>query len=117
MSGLFSGTSLERPVTCERCEKPLKDCACPRDRTGRILLPKDQNVRVQRERRGQKTVTIIRGLDSSATDLPGLLKTLKGKFATGGTVTDNIVEIQGDHRDRLIELLMSMGYPAKASGG
>jgi translation initiation factor 1 len=118
MPGLFAGTPLERPVTCEVCGKALEACRCPRGADGRVVLPKDQPARVQRERRaGGKWVTVVRGLDAKATDLSGLLKILKARCAAGGAVTDDGVEVQGDHRDRVVELLKGMGYPAKAAGG
>lgn len=117
MSGLFAGTPLERPITCERCGKPRRECSCPRSAEGAILLPKDQPARVRREKRRGKHVTVIAGLDSNATDLPALLKQLRTKFGAGGTVSDGEVELQGDHRERVIELLKGMGYPAKAAGG
>jgi len=67
MSGLFDGTPLERPITCELCKRPLADCACPRSESGVVLLPKGQPVRVGREKRRKgKTVTIITGLDHVA---------------------------------------------------
>lgn len=126
MPGLFAGTPLERPVTCERCEKPLPECRCPRDSDGAIRLPKDQPVRVRRERRSGKIVTVVAGLDAAATDLPALLKKFKSRLGAGGTVAESRdargapaveLELQGDHRDRLVEDLKSMGYPAKPSGG
>jgi len=62
MPGLFAGTPLERPVTCEVCEQPLAQCACPRDESGAVLLPKDQPAHVGREKRRKgKTVTVITG--------------------------------------------------------
>jgi translation initiation factor 1 len=117
MPGLFAGTPLERPVTCERCERPLAECACPRSAAGAILLPKDQPARVRRERRSGKIVTVVAGLDPAASDLPTLLKTLKKTLATGGTVAGPEIELQGDHRERILGILKSMGYPAKAAGG
>lgn len=137
MPGLFAGTSLERPVTCERCERPLAECRCPRDASGQIRLPKDQPVRVRRETggRGGKTVTVIVGLDPAATDLGGLLKELKAALGTGGAVkvpdppatrgpnkpattpAGPTLELQGDHRERVVEWLKAKGYPAKAAGG
>src|SRR6516225_8786445 len=99
MAGLFAGTSLERPVTCERCEKPIPLCTCPRTASGRILLPADQPARVLRERRNGKFVTVIAGLDPVASDLKSLLGELKKSLATGGTTTggsDPTVELQGD---------------------
>ena len=75
MSGLFAGTPLERPVTCEVCEKPLDECACPRAEDGSVRLPRDQPAVVKMERRARgKVVTTVRGLDPVASDLPGLLK-------------------------------------------
>lgn len=125
MPGLFHGTSLEQPVTCERCGKPVAACMCPRDRaSGKTLNPKDQPLRVQREQRRGKWVTVVRGFaprSDRTDDLDALLKALKAKFATGGTVDRDAdppaLELQGDHRDRLVEHLKSLGYPAKPSGG
>lgn len=123
MSGLFAGTPLERPVTCERCEKPLAECRCPRDARGQVLLPKDQPVRVRRETggRGGKTVTVILGLDPVAGDPDGLLKQLKSALGAGGAAkreADAVtLELQGDHRDKVVAWLKAKGYPAKAAGG
>ena len=115
--GLFDGTSLERPVTCPACGKPMDACACPRDKQGNLCCPADQPARVQREKRRGKWVTVVRGLNPHATDLKALAKTLKNKHATGGSVTDDGVELQGDHRDPVVEYLKQQGYPAKPSGG
>ena len=115
--GLFDGTSLQRPVTCEACGQVLSACRCPRDKVGRVCLPKDQPARVQREKRNGKWVTVITGLNPHATDLKSLAKQLRSACAAGATLRDDGVEVQGDHRDRLVEMLKSMGYPAKPSGG
>lgn len=117
MPGLFDGTPLERPVTCEHCGKSFAHCTCPRGSDGKILFPAGQPARVRRERRNGKFVTVVSGLDPKATDLKALLGELKKKFATGGTASTEGVEIQGDHRDRVVELLKGKGYPAKAAGG
>lgn len=117
MAGLFDGTSLERPVTCERCGKAMLACTCPRGKDGKILLPKDQPARVRREKRRGKDVTVISGLDPKATDLAGLLKTLKTTLGAGGTVADGEIEVQGDHREKVVGVLVKLGYPAKGAGG
>ena len=117
MAGLFDGTSLQRPVTCEACALPMSDCRCPRDTKGALCRPKDQEARVRREKRNGKWVTVVAGLDASGTDLPALAKQLRSRCAAGGTVRDDGIEIQGDHRDMIVTLLKSMGYPAKPSGG
>lgn len=118
MAGLFAGTSLERPVTCPRCEKPMDACACPRSAGGKITLPKDQPARVRREKRRGKLVTVVAGLDPKASDAAALLKELRSALGCGGTLTDeHELELQGDHRDKLVALLIARGYPAKAAGG
>lgn len=117
MAGLFDGTSLQRPVTCERCGNALLACVCPRGADGKVLLPKDQSARVRREQRRGKVVTVIAGLDPKASDLAGLLKQLKTTLGAGGTVANCEIEVQGDHRDKVVAWLVKMGYPAKSAGG
>jgi translation initiation factor 1 len=122
MSGLFAGTSLQRPVTCERCEKPIGLCICPRGKDGKIIEPKKQQARVRREKRAGKQVTVIAGLGMREGDLKEFLKPLKSKLGTGGTVTTDSegqgeIELQGDHAAKLVEYLTSLGYNAKRSGG
>lgn len=126
MAGLFDGTPLQQPVTCERCGKTPALCGCPRDRkTGRVLEPKDQQLRVRREQRRGKFTTVIAGFaarSDRSDDLPALLKQLKSKFATGGTIdsadpASPVLELQGDHRDKLVEYFKGLGYSAKAGGG
>ena len=118
MSGLFDGTPLERPVTCPGCEEPLDECACPRDVSGEVLLPSDQSVRIGREKRRKgKTVTVITGLDPVASNLRAILGQLKSACAAGGTVSQDRIEIQGDHRERALAILQDLGYPAKMTGG
>ena len=119
MSGLFAGTPLERPVTCEVCGKILDECRCPRDAEGRVLLPRDQTAVLRREKRGKgKVVTTIAGLDHVASDLPAILRQLKAACATGGTISgeSDIIELQGDHRDTAERLLRDIGYTVKVAG-
>lgn len=117
MSGLFAGTPWERPVTCEVCERPRAECRCPRDAAGRHCPPARQPVRVAREKRGGKVVTLVHGLDPVANDLAGLFKMLKKELATGGACAGAVIELQGDHRERLVERFRALGFPAKAAGG
>ncbi|MFM7425353.1 MAG: translation initiation factor [Elainella sp.] len=83
------------------------------------LPPNQQNVRVQASRAGRKgkTVTVISGFQSSPETLAALLKQLKTQCGSGGTVKDNTIEIQGDHKQKLLEVLTKLGYKAKISGG
>ena len=125
MAGLFDGTSLERPVTCERCGAELADCACPKDAAGNAVLPSDQHPRVRREKRRGKWATVITGLDPDATDHKALLKELRTALGTGGGVTtvsnqgryEQAIVLQGDHQTGAVERLVSMGYRAKQAGG
>ncbi len=117
MPGLFSGTSFEQPVTCAVCEKILDDCICPRDADGNSCPPADQPARVRREKRRGKWVTVVTGLDPAATDLKQLAKQARAACSAGGSATDDGIEVQGDHRDKLVQMLKEKGYPAKPAGG
>jgi translation initiation factor 1 len=76
-------------------------------------------VRVGREvaGRGGKAVSVISGLPLAAADLEALASRLKRLCGAGGAVRDRVIEIQGEHRDRLVEELQRLGYDAKRSGG
>ncbi|RUR75727.1 translation initiation factor [Chlorogloeopsis fritschii PCC 9212] len=83
------------------------------------LTPQKQNLRVQATRAGRKgkTVTVISGFQTKPETLQALLKQLKTQCGTGGTVKDNEIEIQGDHKQKILEILTKLGYKAKISGG
>jgi translation initiation factor 1 len=115
--GLFDGTPLEQPVTCAVCGKTISDCGCPRDAAGTVMLPKDQSPRVRREKRRGKWTTVVSDLDPAATDLAKLLATLKKTLGVGGTTRDDGFELQGDHRDLVVQTLKDQGFAAKAAGG
>lgn len=82
-------------------------------------LPDDGVIRVflERKGRGGKAVSVLRGVQSHPAGKKELAKKLKGKLGTGGAVKEGNIEIQGDHRDRIVELLTEMGYRAKKAGG
>ena len=83
------------------------------------LTPQQQNLRLQANRAGRrgKTVTVITGFQAKPETLTALLKQLKTQCGTGGTVKDLEIEIQGDHRQKLVQILSGMGYKVKISGG
>ncbi|HEY9835149.1 MAG TPA: translation initiation factor, partial [Stenomitos sp.] len=83
------------------------------------LPPNQQDLRVQASRKGRKgkTVTVISGFQATPETLTQLLKKLKTQCGSGGAVKDNTLEIQGDHTQKLVPLLIQMGYKAKISGG
>ena len=75
------------------------------------LTRTEQRVSIRTDtRRYGKAVTIIEGLDPSAVDLTELASTLKRELAVGGSVTDDRIELQGDHTDRLPAILESHGF-------
>ncbi|MBW4051639.1 MAG: translation initiation factor [Proteobacteria bacterium] len=81
--------------------------------------PVPPRVRVGREvaGRGGKGVSIISGLPLAAPDLEALATRLKRLCGAGGAVRDGTIEIQGEHRDRLVAQLRQLGYDARRSGG
>ncbi|MGK7875719.1 MAG: translation initiation factor [Xenococcaceae cyanobacterium] len=83
------------------------------------LPPNQQNLRVQASRKGRKgkTVTVITGFQSKPETLAKLLKELKTQCGSGGTGKDNTLEIQGDHTQKIVQILTKLGYKAKISGG
>jgi translation initiation factor 1 len=81
--------------------------------------PADGVVRVSRETKGRKGkgVTLVTGLPLNGTDLADLAKQLKGRCGAGGTVKNGIIEIQGDHRDKVVAELLGRGWTVKKAGG
>jgi translation initiation factor 1 len=81
--------------------------------------PKQQNLRIQATKAGRKgkTVTIITGWQHSPEKLTQLLKQLKNHCGSGGTLKENEIELQGDHKQKLLQFLVGLGYKAKISGG
>ncbi len=74
-------------------------------------------VMLDRKGRGGKSVSVIKQVMSPAAGKEALLKLIKTKLGTGGTIKDGNIEIQGDHRDTIVGLLKELGYQAKRAGG
>jgi translation initiation factor 1 len=82
------------------------------------LAPERQNLKVWLDRlKGGRVATVVRGFVGSADDLATLGKELKKSCGVGGTAKDGEIIIQGDHRDRVVELLTKAGYRCKRAGG
>ena len=113
-SGLVYST--EHGKMCPACGKPHAKCAC---RGKKAVSKSDGIVRVGRSTKGRKGkgVTLITGVPLDHDGLQQLAKQLKQKCGSGGTIKDGIIEIQGDHRDALVEELKRHGFTVKRSGG
>ena len=83
------------------------------------LPPQQQTVYLHRESSGRagKAVTLVKKLILSEDDLKALAKKLKQECGTGGTVKDGVIEIQGEHREKIADVLQKLGYKVKIAGG
>lgn len=113
-SGLVYSTEFGR--MCPVCNNPLTECTCRRERN---VSEGDGVVRLQRQTKGRKGkgVTLVTGVPLADPELIQLCKLLKKKCGSGGTVKDGVIEIQGDHRDRLMIELTKRGWTVKRAGG
>ncbi|MEN8258551.1 MAG: translation initiation factor Sui1 [Thermodesulfobacteriota bacterium] len=108
--------STETGRTCPGCGHPVKKCCCSKKKN---QPQADGVVRVSRQTKGRKGsgVCLITGVPLGEAELKKLGKQLKKKCGTGGTVKNGVIEIQGDHRDALVDALIKLGYKAKLAGG
>ena len=114
LGGLVYSTEAGR--MCPDCRQPVAQCTCK----AQAALPQgDGVVRVSRETKGRggKAVTLVKGVLLDAAGLAALGKTLKNACGSGGTVKDGVIEVQGDHCERVIELLKAQGHTVKRAGG
>jgi len=81
--------------------------------------PNQQDLRVMLDKksRGGKVVTLVIGFKGSSNELTDLSKFLKTKCGVGGTAKDGEIILQGDFRDKVLEMLHNKGYKAKKAGG
>ncbi len=94
-----------RYTTDEPCEEPTPP-------------PAQQSLRVwlDRKQRAGKVVTLVRGFRGTAADLEELGRMLKQRCGVGGSAKEGEIIIQGDHRDRVVEILLRAGYGCKRAG-
>lgn len=111
--------STEHGRLCPECEKPLDACICDQLAEQARIEAMDGVVRIRRETSGRKGkgVTTLTGIAKPDAELKALLKQLKKVCGTGGSVKDGVLEIQGDHRDRLKAALEKQGFTVKLAGG
>lgn len=109
--------STEGGQMCPECRQPLAECVC---KTAAKSLPVgDGVVRVTHETKGRggKSVTVVKGLTLDGLALALLGKQLRTACGSGGTVKDGVIEVQGDHRERVLDTLKKYGHSAKRAGG
>jgi translation initiation factor 1 len=102
---------------CPACRRPVAVCVCAQQARAPAG---DGVVRVSRESKGRggKTVTLVRGLALDADAVAALGKRLRSACGSGGTVKDGVIEVQGDHAERVIALLFAEGIGnVKRTGG
>ncbi len=87
--------------------------------SGKSLPPNQQTAYLHRDSKGRggKGVTLIKNLVLSEDDLSTLAKRIKQACGVGGTVKDGVIEIQGNNRKRIAEVLVKLGYKVKMAGG
>jgi translation initiation factor 1 len=95
---------------CPKCGWPADDCRCSSRGDEPVPAKVTCVLRIEKKGRGGKSVTVVANLPRNATFLAGLAAELKKTCGTGGTATEDAVEIQGDQRERLRPLLAAKGY-------
>lgn len=103
--------------SCPRCKITLAKCRCAAILANNARPKTDGIVRIRREVKNGKPVTAILDLPYNPTELQTLAARLKSACGSGGTAKDGIIEIQGDHRERIAELLRKDGHQVKFAGG
>ncbi len=91
---------------CPKCGLPKELCVCE------TIAKEDQTIVIESTRKKfGKVYTLISGIDKKQIDLKDLTKKLKNEFACGGTVKDNTIELQGDHKQKVKGVLVKLGFP------
>ncbi|WP_424359679.1 stress response translation initiation inhibitor YciH [Methanocella sp. MCL-LM] len=94
---------------CDKCGLPEDLCVCEE------IVKESQRVRITTDkRRFGKMATIIDGIDDKSIDLKELSSLLKAKCACGGTIKQQTIELQGDHKEKVREILESIGYASES---
>lgn len=98
---------------CPGCGQPERGCKCARQSSAPVPNRPVAKLRVEKTGRSGKTVTVVFGLPQNAAFLKDLAQELKRACGTGGAVRDDGVELQGDLRDRVRELLAARNFQVK----
>lgn len=111
---VYSTETGREPRVCPKCH--AKTCHCTPEQPA---AAGPQTARIQRESKGRagKTVTSISGLHLKAAELGELGAMLRRRCGTGGTIKNEMIELQGDQRDAAAAILRELGYRVKLAGG
>jgi translation initiation factor 1 len=107
--------STDSGTICPECGRPATECRCAGLRQGREPVPVRvvAKLRLEKAGRGGKSVTVVYDLPRNTAFLEELCRELKRACGVGGAVRDDAVELQGDLRDRLRDLLVKKGFGVK----
>jgi translation initiation factor 1 len=107
--------STDKGQTCPKCGWPVNNCQCSKNAGGNQAVPARvvAKLRMEKAGRGGKQVTVVYDLPRNDAFLKDLCSELKRACGTGGAVREDTVEIQGDLRDRVREVLAKRGYTVK----
>ncbi|MEM7819842.1 MAG: stress response translation initiation inhibitor YciH [Candidatus Aenigmatarchaeota archaeon] len=93
-------------MVCTKCGLPQELCICE------TIAKETHKIEISLiQKRYGKYMTIIKGIDTTKIDIKSLMKKLKSKLACGGTYKNDEIELQGDHRERVREILLKEGFP------
>jgi translation initiation factor 1 len=109
--------STETGRTCPVCRKALAQCMCKAKAKSAPVGDGAVKVSRQTKGRGGKSVTVVTGLPLDADALAVLGKQLRTACGCGGTVKDGVIEVQGDHCEKVMEALAKQGYKPRRAGG
>ncbi|WP_019621332.1 translation initiation factor Sui1 [Amphritea japonica] len=111
--------STEKGALCPGCKEAVDSCICNQLSDQSRIEGLDGIVRIRRETSGRKGkgVSTVTGVPLAEKELKALAKKLKQQCGTGGSLKDGVIEIQGDHRDKLKQLLEKQGFTVKLAGG
>ncbi len=98
---------------CRGCGQPERACRCGEGASEAVPARPVAKLRVEKAGRAGKTVTVVFGLPNNAAFLKELSQDLKRACGVGGTTTDGGVELQGDLRERVRQLLLTRGFVVK----
>ena len=98
---------------CPGCGWPSRDCQCSQNLDQSVPARIVAKLRMEKKGRGGKTVTVVDGLPRNAAFLKDLCQELKRACGTGGTAAEGAVELQGDLRERVREVLVKKGFVVK----